>query len=665
MKQGLSLSAKLILSVLVVFGFLALSIYVARVVITERAFFVLFEEQLRSHSQTLLQDWERRKTRIQNLMVWFEASARTREVVQNRDHSAAVELGKLAMRSFETDYLVFTDAAGNVIARAHDPQNYGDSIANQITIQAAIQGRSMVALEEGRVVALSIRGSAPIRDERGNIVGVVSTGYVLSNPDYVDWLKQLFGAEVTLFRGDTRLVTTIKNASGDRVIGTRLGNPQIEDVVLQKGQTYYGPSQIIGKPYTAVYMPLRDYSQKIIGMIFIGIPVSYILESSASAGFWSVVISIVIFLFAFVFLNLFYRKLLIQPIKAITQSLQDFALGRSTSFDQRWLERRDEIGILFNALNKLKGYLAENAQVALAIAQGDLTVVPSLASSEDQFGQTFSQMVVQLNQIVQAIQGASQQVFQGITQIADGTQVLSSSANQTVASLGQVGQNLRQIVQYSRENTQVANQSAQKATEINKAALDSQQQVNDLSEAIGDIVRSAKDIQKVIKAIDDIAFQVNLLALNASVEAARAGKYGKGFSVVADEVRALANRSAEAAKNTSLLINRVLEKITYGVASTEATLAYLQNMVTKVGGIVQEMKQIAERNQQENGQLLQIEQALEQLNQVTQSVSATAEETAAASEEISSMAQMLEKLSQRFKTQNREQTVKRLLPGSK
>ncbi len=655
MKKSLSLSVKLLFLVLVAFSFIALSIYLVRVIITERAFMQLFEERLRTSSQNLLDDWESRKRTIENLVQWFENSARAREIVERKDHEGGVQLGKLAMRSFGTDYLVFTDAQGAVIARAHDPDNFGDSIASQVTIQAALEGRRLVAVEEGKVVALSIRGAAPILDERGKVLGTISTGYVLSDPSYVDRLKKLFGAEVTIFRGDTRLVTTIRNLNGERAIGTRLGNPLIEETVLQKGQNYFGPSQILGKPYTTVYMPLRDYTQKVIGMIFIGIPLSFVQESSASAGFWSLVISASILFLTFVFLSVYFHRQLLRPIQTMTGLLQDSALGKATSFDPKFLQRGDEIGRMFASLRQLQTYLSDNAQVALSIAQGDLCIRPKVASDQDQFGLAFTRMVEQLNQLVQAIQGASQQVHQGVSQIADGAQVLSSGANRTAANLSQVGSNLRQIVQLSQENTQVARQSSQKASDINKAALDSQQQVKDLAGAIQDIVNSARDIQKVIKTIDDIAFQVNLLALNASVEAARAGKYGKGFSVVADEVRALANRSAEAAKNTANLINRVLEKIMYGVASTDATLAYLQNMVNAVTGINQEMQLIAQRNQQESAQLAQIEEALEELNRASQDVSSTAEETAAASQEITSMAQVLEQMIQRFQTDGRRQ----------
>ena len=174
------------------------------------------------------------------------------------------------------------------------------------------------------------------------------------------------------------------------------------------------------------------------------------------------------------------------------------------------------------------------------------------------------------------------------------------------------------------------------------------QQMQELMRAMEKIHSSSEEIGKIIKTIEDIAFQTNILALNAAVEAARAGTAGKGFAVVADEVRNLASKSAEASKNTSLLITHSTEAVQTGSKIAKHTADALLDVVENIQSMVGSIDQISSVSSEQSEAVSQVNDGINQISTVVQSNSATAEESAAASQELSAEASNLKQLVDQF-----------------
>ena len=311
--------------------------------------------------------------------------------------------------------------------------------------------------------------------------------------------------------------------------------------------------------------------------------------------------------------------------------------------------RQDEIGKVALAYNKMiSGTLAQSSQTA-AIAGGDLTVDVTLRSEKDILGNSLKKLVDEFNILASDIISSAEQVDAGAKQVANSSMSLSQGSTEQASSVQELSASISEVSQRVKSNAEEADKAKALSAKSREIMQTSASDMELTRSAMDEITSTSKNISKVIKAIDDIAFQTNILALNAAVEAARAGAAGKGFAVVADEVRNLSQKSAEAAKDTTALIENSISAVEKGTGLVNKTSASFTELVGQSAEVNRLVEQISMQAQEQAAAISQISIGIEQVSSVVQMNSATSEEAAAASEELSSQANYLKESAGRFK----------------
>lgn len=249
-----------------------------------------------------------------------------------------------------------------------------------------------------------------------------------------------------------------------------------------------------------------------------------------------------------------------------------------------------------------------------------------------------------VGQVVDNLSSAGTQVNIAITQLSQAGQSLSESSTSSAASLEETVASLEEMSSMVNMNSDNAKQAASLSQASRTAAEDGEREIKNLVLSMQDISKSSREIEEIITVIDDIAFQTNLLALNAAVEAARAGEQGKGFAVVAEAVRTLAQRSAVAAKDITVLIKESVSKIENGTKIADKSGDVLNNIVTSIKKVADLNNEISAASSEQTTGIQQISKAMNQLDQSVQSNAASSEEIASTAEEIASQSNQMQGL---------------------
>jgi methyl-accepting chemotaxis protein len=243
-----------------------------------------------------------------------------------------------------------------------------------------------------------------------------------------------------------------------------------------------------------------------------------------------------------------------------------------------------------------------------------------------------------LSDITEALSDGSNQVADAAGQVSSASQSLAEGSGEQAASIEETSSSLEEMASMTRRNAENAHKANELARAAHTAAERGSGDMAAMSQAMGSIKASSDDIAKIIKTIDEIAFQTNILALNAAVEAARAGEAGMGFAVVADEVRNLAQRSAQAAKETAAKIEGAISNTAQGVNLSAKVADALKDIVDKVRQVDQLITEVSSASSEQTQGITQVNVAVGEMDKVIQSNAASAEESAAAAEELNAQA---------------------------
>ncbi|MDE6901411.1 MAG: methyl-accepting chemotaxis protein [Lachnospiraceae bacterium] len=348
------------------------------------------------------------------------------------------------------------------------------------------------------------------------------------------------------------------------------------------------------------------------------------------------------------------RELMV--VERAIDRLGDLNLSADRELDA-FYGRSDEIGMIAQTIHRVCGCLRKTiddvGRILGKMANGDLMV--DTAENEAYYVGDFKALSVSLNSIhanltnmIRDISQVARQVDISADQVSSGAHALSQGTMEQAASVGGLVSNVTEITEKIQASTVRCGSASELVDKATGYAAEADVKMEQLMAATRNIDQSSAKIVTIIKTIEDIAFQTNILALNASVEAARAGAAGKGFSVVAGEVRNLAEKSAEAVKNTNTLINRSIQDVQTGTESTNLAVSAMQVIGDCVQSIKALMDEIAAASVQQSEMIALVERGIKEISAVVQTNTATAEKSAAVSMELSDQARTLNGLISRF-----------------
>ncbi|MBQ9496204.1 MAG: cache domain-containing protein [Selenomonadaceae bacterium] len=469
--------------------------------------------------------------------------------------------------------------------------------------------------------------------------------------EIADFLSNICNGKVTLFNGDTRVATTVKDAAGNRAVGTKASEAVIDNVINQ-GKFFVGEATVMGEQHYAAYQPLKDTSGKTIGMLFVGVSV-HEMDDVVENLIMSIALAVLVIVILCALASNFFIGKMVGQLDEVVGAVKKISGGNLRIADLE-IKSSDEIGILSDNVNemkiRLKNLLTKIAECSQRVA----------ASSEE-------------------LSAGTQQTNESITVVTRNMEVLTSGTaeqERTIATLEEkisdVHERMNDLRATAKEMEQIAVDSASNAA-VGKEKVDAAiavmkniaEQVSASARVVGELGKRSDEIGQIVETISNIAGQTNLLALNAAIEAARAGEHGRGFSVVAEEVRKLAEQSASATENISKLIatiqhdttsavesieqgNQSVEEGTQSVAQTGAAFADIEAQATKLTANVSKSMEDIVAVDKGNAEILSaVEHVKEVANRSSEnanSVSAAAQEQSAAMQEVAEASKTLSEL---------------------
>jgi methyl-accepting chemotaxis protein len=493
----------------------------------------------------------------------------------------------------------------------------------------------------------------------GALVG--KKGNIEDTFEYIDAFSEKMGVVATVFKknGDSfiRAITTIQDSNG-RVVGTELDKTGAAYAAVMNGQSYFGEAKILGSDYMTGYAPMYDDAGSLIGIYFVGMPMSEVNATYNSGLVKALTISVivlVVMLVVIVVLSIITAKSITRPIENVTVAAQKIADGQ---FDVELnVQSKDEVGKLadafkltINQLQNYQSYIDEIASSLGSVAEGKLSVeleleytgqFEKLKNSLEELLEKLNSTFSQFNLSSTKVRGDAENLASAAQELSQGATVQANSVEELSATINSVNDQ----VQKTAENAKTAHESAKRAGD--EIGL-SNRQMEEMISAMDKINKQSSEISKIINVIEDIAFQTNILAFNAAVEASRAGTAGKSFAIVAEEVRKLAEKTSEAARDTTALITDTLVSVSNGTKIAGTTAASLGESAEATKSAVSLLEEIAQASKEEATAIGQINIAIDQISSVVQTTALTAENSAGSSGELSEQATLLKDLISKF-----------------
>lgn len=499
---------------------------------------------------------------------------------------------------------------------------------------------------------------APILDDNQKFIGMVGFDTLLSsfNDILVDakiydsgYMAMMAPDGTIAYHPDSKLNATSIYDSLPSVI------TQAADEVYQNGKvtSVISKSLITKKKSLNILMPIQVGESGGNWIVVTSAPILEINRTINISILIATCIGIIGIIIIVILLLRIIKKLIIQPVQIINMAAGKLAKGELDI--QIDFNSTDELGQLSESIQltgvQLRTYINNISQTLKKMSDGDfrqkveIDYIGDLAPIKS----SINQIMEQMNQTLLQIKTTAAQVSSGAEQVSNGSKILSQGAIEQADSIEELALAINKISKKVTDSAEYSVTACQKVSSVGEEMTNSNQKMQDMIEAMKDISNSSNEIKEIIKTIESIAFQTNILALNADIEAARAGDAGKGFSVVAGEIGHLAGQSTEASKNITVLIEHSLAAVENGTKIADRTAESLSLAVEGTKEVVTTIDYVSEASREQASSVTQVTNEVEQISNVVQTNSAAAEESAAASQELSEQAQTLHNLVKQFK----------------
>ena len=509
-----------------------------------------------------------------------------------------------------------------------------------VTIVALMQFKKEMARQIELNQESRIRTFWELLHHKGSEMSVVdgklmAGNYVINgNYELPDKLKELSGGTATIFMGDTRVSTNVTKEDGSRAVGTTLKGPAY-DAVFREGKQYRGVAKILGVPYFTAYDPIRNTKGEVIGVLYVGIKKSDFFAVIDRMELTIIGLTALILLISAFCSRLFIYHLF-KPLNRVLESVKLVAKGDLTARCK--ISTHDELGMLAGEVN----VMAENLQITMEQIVQCSTQVASAAAQ---------------------LYSTSEQMATGAEEVAAQTGTVANAGEEMAMTSTEISNNCSTAAQGARQASDraVAGASVVEATVtvMNRIA----EQVRATAQTVEGLGARGDQIGEIIGTIEDIADQTNLLALNAAIEAARAGEQGRGFAVVADEVRALAERTTRATREIGEMIKAIQNETRSAVAAMEKGVKEvetgtgeasrsgeaLQDILEQINNVVSQVNQIAVAAEQQTAITGEISSNIHQITEVVAGTANGAQESATAASQLASLASTMQQLVDQFK----------------